>query len=203
MKTGVANPASGYTVFTGAVAAPGVPRQASRVFAVIVYDGFHRRRADGDAALLVLSTPVAAPPIRLATSSDRGDLKAGSTALIAGWGKTDYKQQRPTEELRWANTVVQRASWCNRSARPFRAEDELCTIDPPSYQTGPCLGDSGGPLLARDAARGEFVQIGITSHGYGRCSTRLPSIFTRVDPIASWIQGWIDAYQPHPSPQVP
>jgi trypsin len=201
--TGVVNPASGYTVLTGGVEAAGIRRQVSRVAAVIVYEGFDRRIADGDAALLVLSTPTTASAITLATGTDEGEFRAGATAMIAGWGKTYYEQRRPTEGLRWADTVVQGARWCNRNARPFHAGTEICTIDPPSYRTGGCLGDSGGPLLAPQGADGELVQIGITSHGYRRCSTRRPSVFTRVAPIAAWVRTWIDAYKLPPAPQAP
>jgi secreted trypsin-like serine protease len=202
-KTGVVNPASGYRVLIGGVGAAGVQRQVLSVFAVIVYDGFNRRTADGDAALLVLSAPTAAPEITVPTSSQGGELQAGTTALIAGWGRTYYEQQRPTEQLRSADTVVQGPRWCSRNARPFYVGSEICTIDPPSYQTGGCLGDSGGPLLAPQGAGGELVQIGITSHGYGKCSTRRPSVFTGVEPIAGWLHTWIDAYKPPPEPQAP
>jgi secreted trypsin-like serine protease len=202
-RTGVVNRSSGYMVLTGGVEGAAVQGQVSKVFAVIVYDGFHRKIADGDAALLVLSTPVSTPPIRLATGSDRSALQSGSTALIAGFGETRFDQLGPPAGLRSASTVVQGSSWCNRNAFPFYTGSELCTIDPPTFRTGACLGDSGGPLLARVGVGGELVQIGIASHVYGRCSTRLPSVFTRVDPLAPWVQTWIDAYKPPPLPQAP
>jgi secreted trypsin-like serine protease len=202
-STGAVNKSSGYTVLTGGAGGSTVTPQVSTVFAVIVNEGFHRRTVDDDAALLILSAPVAAPPVRLATGADRRELRPGSTAMIVGLGKTSYAQPRPTVGARWAATVLQAAPWCSRYARPFFAGSEICAVDPRSYRTGACYGDSGGPLLALDTARAELVQIGITSHGYGRCSTRLPSVFTRVDPIASWVEAWIQAYPPRPVPSAP
>jgi secreted trypsin-like serine protease len=202
MRTGVPNRASGYRVMTADSDGGSGERQVSTVSGVIVYQDFRRRIDDDDAALLVLSTPTAAPAIKLAGGSGEDELHPGSTATIAGWGETHYGQRRPTEALRWATTVVQGGRWCNRSAPPFYVHSEICTIDPPSYATGACHGDSGGPLLVQ-AGGGELVQIGIAIHGYARCSTRLPSVFTRVEPIARWVDTWIAAYNPPPAPTAP
>ncbi len=201
IATGAVNAASGYRVLTEGVGATPAERQLSTVSGVLVYEGFLRKVDAGDAALLVLSTPTTAPAIRLA-SSDAYALRAGSSASIAGWGDTFYAQQLPTEALHWANTVVQGHRWCERNAPPFYASEELCTIDPPSYATGVCFGDSGGPLLAPSGEGEELVEIGIAVHVYGRCSTRRPSVFTRVDRIAAWVDTWIAAYRT-PAPPAP
>lgn len=205
MRTGVRNRPSGYRVVTGA-ADPLTPgASVSTVLGVIVYPGFARRVDDGDAALLVLSTPVTAPPITLATSSYMAHLQAGSPAVMAGWGLTSYEQRLPTETLRSASTVVQGRRWCAGNAPPFYAKSEICAIAPPSYATGACSGDSGGPLLAQLSAGGAPLQIGIAVHVYGRCSTRRPSVFVSIASISVWIHTWIDAYKlppvsPSPSP---
>jgi secreted trypsin-like serine protease len=203
IATGAVNAASGYRVLTDGVGATPAERQVSTVSGVLVYEGFLRKVDAGDAALLVLSTPTTAPAIRLA-SSDADALRAGSSATIAGWGETFYAQRLPTEALKWADTVVQGDRWCERNAPPFYASEELCTIDPPSYATGVCFGDSGGPLLSPSGEGEELVEIGIAVHVYGRCSTRRPSVFTRVDRIAAWVDTWIAAYRaPSQAPTPP
>lgn len=198
MRTGKVNAASGYRVLTSA---PGSPeRQIATVSAVLVYEGFARRVDNRDAALLVLSAPTAAPAVKLAggggarAASRSSGPPAGLTATIAGWGKTTWLQSRPTAELQSATTVVQRPRWCARNAPPFYRRSEICTIDPPRFATGACNGDSGGPLLAPNSSGTGVVEIGIVVHGYQRCSTRRPSVFTRVEAIAPWVQRWIDAY---------
>jgi secreted trypsin-like serine protease len=199
LKSGVVNGASGYRVVTGTVD-PMLPGAAvSTVLGVIVYPWFVRRVDDGDAALLVLSTPTQAPPIALAHASDMRSFSGGSPAVIAGWGITSFEQKLPTEALRFADTVVQPRRWCKRNARPFYAKSEICTIAPPSYATGACSGDSGGPLLAQRPT-GEAVQIGIAVHVYGRCSTRRPSVFVSVASISLWVHTWIAAYKVSPPP---
>jgi secreted trypsin-like serine protease len=195
VKTGSINAASGYRVATGEVDwATGTP-QVSTVLGVIPYPGFAPRVAAGDAALLVLSAPVSAPPMALAGSSQTGLSGAGATATIAGWGKTSFEDKSLTERLNFASTVLQPAKWCERNARPFFPKWELCTVDSASFSTGGCNGDSGGPLLVSGSTEGESVEIGIISHGYGACSTRRPSVYTRVDALSGWLSSWIAAYR--------
>lgn len=203
VRTGARYAPSGYRVVTGAVdpLAPGA--SVSTVLGVIVYPGFRRKVDDGDAALLVLSAPVKAPPIALATRSDMAHLRAGSPAVMAGWGLTSYTQRLPTETLRSASTVVQGRKWCAGNAPPFYAKSEICGIAPPSYATGACSGDSGGPLLARRPVGGEPIQIGIAVHVYGQCSTRHPSVWVSVSSISAWIHTWIAAYKLPPVSSMP
>ncbi|HEY5193435.1 MAG TPA: serine protease [Solirubrobacteraceae bacterium] len=202
MQTGAPFSPSGYRVVIGAVdpLLPGEP--VSTVVGVIVYPGLARKVDDGDAALLVLSTPTAAPPITLATRTNAKRIAAGVPATIVGWGKTTYDQTVLTEQLQSAATVVQGRKWCKRNAPPFYARSEICTITPPSYATGVCEGDSGGPLLAPGPG-GEPVEVGIADHVYGRCSTRQPSVFASVGFLASWIHTWVQAYKQAPTPPTP
>lgn len=201
-KTGARFKPSGYRVVTGAIdpLAPGAT--VSRVLGVIVYPGFARKLDEGDAALLVLANPVAAPPIALATASQMKRLKAGLEATMAGWGLTSFTQRLPTETLQSADTVVQGRRWCALNAPPFSAKGEICGIAPPSYATGACSGDSGGPLLAQ-LPGGSPIQIGIAVHVYGQCSTRRPSVFVKVSAIAAWIHTWIVAYRSSPASPNP
>jgi trypsin len=207
MSTGVVSNASGFRVVTGTVDPMAPEPQTSAVVGVIVYPGLVRRVDNGDAALLVLATPTTAPPITLATSSGVASFQAGSPAVMVGWGITSYEQKLPTERLRSAATVVQGRRWCTGNAPPFYPRGEICTITPPSYATGACSGDSGGPLLvpapANSPAGSEPVEIGVAVHVYGKCSTRRPSVYTSAASISSWVHTWIEAYKSSPSPTAP
>jgi trypsin len=202
-KTGVRFKPSGYRIVTGAVDPVASGATVSRVLGVIVYPGYARKLDQGDAALLVLASPVAAPPIALATPSETGRLKAGLEATMAGWGLTSFAQRLPTETLQSADTVVQGRRWCAANAPPFSAKGEICGIAPPSYATGACSGDSGGPLLAHLPGGGAPIQIGIAVHVYGQCSTHRPSVFVKVSAIAAWIHTWIAAYRSSPVSPTP
>jgi secreted trypsin-like serine protease len=202
MQTGVPFSPSGFRVVTGSVdpLQPGEP--VSTVLGVIVYPALERKVDNGDAALLVLSTPTTAPPVTLASPTEAKRLAAGAPATIVGWGKTAYEQTSLTEQLQSAATVVQARKWCRRNAPPFYPRGEICTITPPSYATGVCQGDSGGPLLAAGPG-GEAIELGVANHVYGRCSTRHPSVFASVGSIYSWVQTWIAAYKRPPALPAP
>ena len=207
-RTGVRFRPSGYRIVTGAVDPLAAGATVSRVLGVIVYPGFARKLDQGDAALLVLSSPVSAPPIALASASEMNRLKAGLEATMAGWGLTSFAQRLPTETLQSADTVVQGRRWCVANAPPFSAKGEICGIAPPGYATGVCSGDSGGPLLARPpggngGGGGGAIQIGIAVHVYGQCSTHRPSVFVKVSAIAAWIDTWIAAYRSSPVSPAP
>jgi hypothetical protein len=203
-ETGVLNEPSGYTVVTGNVEWAAPARQVSGVSRVAVYPGFNRIYLTGDAALLVLSAPTTAPPLALASyPSDSHLIEAGTQGLIAGWGATFPGQVGPTARLRWAGTVVQRPGYCETNAWPFYRGYELCTIDPPAFETGTCFGDSGGPLITLGPTGSGDVELGITSHGDSECSTVHPAVFTRADLVASWVQEWIEAVKPPPPPAPP
>jgi trypsin len=202
MQTGVPFGASGYRVVIGALEPlqPGLP--VSTVLGVIVYPGLHRRIDRGDAALLVLSAPTTAPPVALASASFAKHLAAGAPATMVGWGRTTYEQSTLTEHLESAATAVQAGKWCKRNAPPFYARSEICTISPPTYSTGACEGDSGGPLLVSGPS-GEPVDVGVADHVYDRCSTRHPSVYASVGSLSSWIQTWVAAYAHVPPPSNP
>lgn len=198
--TGAFYKSSGYLVVTGTVEPSSSKGQASSVSEVIVYPGFDGSTGTGDAALLVLSTPTTVPPIALAsTLSDSAMLRAGTAAMIVGWGRTSYKNPANARVLRWANTFVQSSEWCGLNVSPFDSQAQLCATGLPSYSTSVCYGDSGGPLLAESPSRAEAVEIGVASRTEStECSPRFASVFTRTDLIASWVNKSIQAHKPVP-----
>ncbi len=201
LETDIIDEPGGYTVITGNVDRNAVARQVSGVSRVVVYPGFAPSVLYGDAALLVLSTPTTAPVIPLWTASNAGTLEAGRAADIVGWGQEYYEQEPLPETLKWAGTAIQSPEWCAHHALNFYEAGELCAIDPPSYATGACHGDSGGPLLASSPE--SLVEVGITSHIYGECFTTEPTVFTRTDILVSWVHEWAEAVKPPAPPPAP
>ena len=178
-------------------------RQLSKVRRAVVYPGFDRFKLHGDAALLELATTTTMPAIALAEASDTALLGAGLPTYIAGWGSAAVWAPR---SKRWS--CAERAPSCSAASTAATTRgsttpsstslSQLCTITAPSFNSGTCHGDSGGPALAF-RADGTPVQIGITSLGPANCDTRLPDVYTRADLIAPWVSEWVASTAP-PAP---
>jgi V8-like Glu-specific endopeptidase len=209
--TGAVRPVSGFLVATGRpdLANQGAG-QVSAVSRVVVYPGYDRASHDGDAALLQLSTPTSVPAMQLANSGQSALWQPGTTVAIAGWGLTSGSAgaSAPTH-VQWATTHTQSPIVCTADAllagTTFDPNGQLCAADAPTYQTGTCLGDSGGPMIA-DYASADPVEVGITSWGVSivgnSCDVGFPSFFTQTAPIAAWVSAWAKALAP-PAPPAP
>lgn len=169
-----------------------------RVSETHVFPGFDPGTTYGDAALLVLATPTAAPPIPLATAADAALYAGGAGVLLAGWGLTDPNATAPPQNLQSTSNVVLGPSACKSRTQsyypPYSTSGQMCTIDPPDRRSGGCFGDSGGPVIAQ-RADGSPVELGIVSTGGPECSTKLPNIFTRADLVSTWATEWVAAIE--------
>lgn len=191
LDTGQVHAPATFLIVTGNADWTSSSREVLRVSQAVVYRRFDRHLMNDDAALLVLAEPTSAPAIALARrSEDKAWTGAGTGAWLVGWGRTEFAQKIPTTTLEYAETVIQGSRWCKRNAPPFFPHDELCVINPPKETTGGCNGDSGSPLVLDEEGQ-EEIDLGITSHGYGRCSTHHPGVYTRVDAIYPWVERWI------------
>jgi trypsin len=183
LGTGAANPASGYVVETDATNLLSQSVESSSVADVIIEPGFRPpESASRDAALLVLTTPTSAPPVRLSRLTAR----SGTAAVLAGWGVTAYGQESLSPVLHRARALLRSTKWCVRHAREFHVSDELCvTHFPPGIMSATCFGDSGAPLLV--AGRGGPIELGLVSRGSPTCAASVPTILTSTQAIDSWV----------------
>ena len=140
--------------------------------------------AGKDWALIRLATPVTTlSTLRIATTTayDSG------TFTIAGWGAT--REGGPQQRYLMKATVpFVSDSICNGPSS-YNGElipsEEICA----GYMSGgvdTCQGDSGGPMFRRDAGNA-WIQVGITSWGYGCARANYPGVYTQVSTFASAI----------------
>jgi secreted trypsin-like serine protease len=116
--TGKVAVTSNFTVLTGvADLREAGPQHASGVSQALVFPGYQPSRLLNDAGLLVLSTPVSAPALPLASAADAGLLSAGVPVAVAGWGLTDADPPRAPAVLQEAQSVVKSAGYCQRRMR--------------------------------------------------------------------------------------
>jgi secreted trypsin-like serine protease len=182
------------------------PPQVSKVERVLAYPGFDPTQLHGDAGLLILSAPVAAPPIALATGADAALYDPGDQLTVAGWGIDNRATGHAPNQLQAAIVPIEEASRCKEGTRRFYPffdpSRQVCALDSPHFHITTCHGDSGGPAIAT-RTDGTQVELGVTSLGDGSCNPSSPAVFTRVDQISSWVQSWIDAVESGaPTPQV-
>jgi secreted trypsin-like serine protease len=180
--------------------------QVSKVEQVLAYPGFDPTQLHGDAGLLILTAPVTAPPIALATAADAALYEPGGQLTVAGWGIDNRTTGHAPNQLQAATVPIEEASRCKEGTRRFYPffdpSRQVCALDAPHFHITTCHGDSGGPAIAT-RPDGPPVEIGVTSLGDGTCNPASPAVFTRTDQISSWVQSWIDAVEAGgPTPQI-
>jgi secreted trypsin-like serine protease len=200
-------PPSDYRVVTGiGDLNTATSANASKVSRAIFYPTFETAKVQVDAGLLILSAPVAAPPLPLATAAEVEVLKPGTPISIAGWGLTAPQAQSSPAVLQAGELVLESQGSCRRGTRPYEPfyspKAQLCALNPGRVTSG-CFGDSGGPAIAR-RADGTPVEVGIIVSGGPNCSRRLPNIYTSATKISDWVAGWVAATEagapPPPTP---
>jgi secreted trypsin-like serine protease len=197
LERGGFTPAQQYAVATGTTTPSKALREnVFRVAETHVYPGFDPGGLHGDAGVLILDRPTAAPPIAMAGSGDVALYEGGAPVQLAGWGVTGANAKNAPESLRATSMVVQKPALCKqktRNDRPnYSAALQMCTLDTPTKKSGGCFGDSGGPAIGV-RADGVPVELGVISTGGAFCSTKLPNVLTRVDVISGWVSEWIAA----------
>jgi len=196
-----------YAVATGIANLRQVTRaNVFRVADAHVFPGFDPGRVHGDAAVLILSAPTAAPPLALAGPADAPLFAAETPVSIAGWGLTKAQNRNGPATLRTATMAVQNPSLCSRRTRSYYKEYspamQLCLLEPPRDRSGSCFGDSGGPAIGH-RVDGTPVELGVISVVGPFCSPQAPNVLTRVDLVSAWVSEWIAAVEAGaPAPAV-
>ncbi|MDX2682359.1 trypsin-like serine protease [Streptomyces sp. NY05-11A] len=140
---------------------------------------------DNDIAVLTLPSPVKATPIRMTTAADTASYAAGTKATLFGWGRTSSTTQDISDVLKTATLPIQSDTTCaTYYGADFVKGHNVCAGDPASGSddgtTSACNGDSGGPLIVRNAA-GEDRIVGVVSWGVKDCvESGAYSVFTKV-----------------------
>ena len=197
-------------VATGISNLQNIPRdKISTVERVLVNPHFNPSELHGDAGLLILSQPVTATPIPLATSAETSLYEPGTKLTVAGWGIDHRGSETIPNQLQAATIPVEESKRCAKGIRriyPFLdPSSQVCTIDAGHFHITPCHGDSGGPLMGT-RADGSLVEAGVVSLGDATCKPTSPAVYTRAYTIQPWVQKWIDHVEaggPEPKVRVP
>lgn len=195
-STGRVASASNFAVLTGVSdLRKASPERISRVSQVLIFPEYDPARIVNDAALLVLASPVDAPPLPLATPADAALFAGGTPVAIAGWGLTSVSPPRLPAVLRQAQSVVRDSAACRRALKqvllPYAPASQICVKSSASL----CNGDSGGPAVAT-RPDGTAVVVGIASLKASiECSPETPQVLARADRVSGWVSAWIAAIE--------
>lgn len=162
---------------------------------------------DNDIALLKLSSASTRQPISQVSRAFDDSLVDSTPLLVTGWGLTSdgdaNEDAQGSEELLEVEVPLRNRAQC---AQAYDALDQieitdnmLCAgseVDPKDS----CNGDSGGPLMVRNADD-QFELLGVVSFGSsnGCASTTHPGVYTRVSRYDSWINGTINGIVASPA----
>jgi len=144
-----------------------------------------------DAAILVLDRDVSIVPATIAPPAE-ATLAPGAGAVLAGFGATTAP---PPASLSTDSALVEAGVQVAPCADVAAGNDESGFVGCATPAAGrvaagsPCVGDSGGPVLAPSPTLGRLVLVGVLSGGAGDsdCAPTNGAIFTTVVSLLSWI----------------
>ncbi|KAL0129005.1 hypothetical protein PUN28_004008 [Cardiocondyla obscurior] len=151
------------------------------VATIVIHKKYQADTYDYDVALIKLHTPLTLGPNIKVVLLAVGNIKPGSQAIVAGWGKTS-RNGASSKVLQSLKIPIIEQEECRKIYARYRpvTSNMLCA----GYLSGSkdtCQGDSGGALVYND------VQIGIVSWGAQCASVGFPGVYTRVSAIRQWI----------------
>jgi trypsin len=154
--------------------------------AYLVHPRYDRNEYVNDIGLVHLSTPIKANYPSLAPVDDRKLFERyGQDLQVLGWGRDE--RGTTGQRLRWTSqrdisekgkSVIGGSFDPRAMIAAGRWEQKL------KKYSGACSGDSGGPLATKQARP---VVVGVVSFGAERCSTRVPTVYTRVANHSAWL----------------
>ncbi|MCE7006623.1 serine protease [Kibdelosporangium philippinense] len=140
----------------------------------------------GDWALIKLASSVTnVKPLKIATTKEFDT----GTFDIAGWGDTREGSHSGSRYLLKAKVPFVSDTTCRGIGGYYASlipAAEICAGNLANGGVDTCQGDSGGPMFRRDNA-GEWINVGIVSHGNGCARANAPGVYTEVSTFASAI----------------
>jgi hypothetical protein len=166
--------------------------------ATFTHPSFVRRRLRFDFAVIQLDSVVESNYSLIRLNDNRNLPQSGDEMTVIGWGATD------TDPWAYPNVLQETTvkAITNDDCDSFTLNNEqlyegqifgemLCAY---SLRTDACSGDSGGPLIVREAGRA--TQVGVVS--WGRSCAVYPGVYSRVSAGLDFIRPIICSYSSSP-----
>jgi trypsin len=145
-----------------------------------------------DVAVLRLTTPVndIEPVDYMRTKAEESTYAPPGTLTTAtGWGARSASGGSFPEELYKVRVPIVSRAECNGSGS-YDGDITPTMICAGLLGEGgkdTCGGDSGGPLIARNANGKLKLQTGITSWGFGCAQAKYPGVYSRLAVLGDWV----------------
>ncbi|MBP5861130.1 trypsin-like serine protease [Streptomyces sp. LBUM 1478] len=160
---------------------------------------------DNDVAVLTLSAPVKATPIKMTTSDDTASYKAGTSAKAYGWGRTSSKTDDISQKLKTATLPIVSDTTCGATWDSYFIKGHMVCAGKPAggtdaTTTATCNGDSGGPLVVNNKVVGvvSWGVIDCVAKGaypvFAKVSKYVGATYPRVDDAAITRDGKADVF---------
>jgi secreted trypsin-like serine protease len=139
-----------------------------------------------DLALLRLEERQPGPYLRVVSRTDGAAWDAGARLRVFGWGNRSRSGPNLPRQLHQGEIERFSDQACDdRYGRGFDSESMFCA-GTPDGSVDTCSGDSGGPVVARDAV-GRDLLVGIVSFGHECGLAEFPGVYTRVARYERWL----------------
>ncbi|XP_045136079.1 serine protease 30-like [Portunus trituberculatus] len=153
---------------------------------IIVHPDYNSATIDSDIALLRLSETLdvyQGDQIRpVCLPADDSSTYAGEMATATGWGTLESGGSQSSVLQEVTMPILEPS--CPGMPSSYITENMLCAgLEEGGKDT--CQGDSGGPLVQNYFSK--YVQVGITSWGFGCADAGSPGVYTRVSKFLDWI----------------
>jgi len=148
-----------------------------------------------DVAVVKLATPIkfteTIQPICLPSPDDKP--KAGTAAMVAGWGVTQEGGRKPSNILMQTNVPVIGEDDCAKQYKALGHNTDPKMMLCAGWKEGrkdTCQGDSGGSLVFE--GKDGFVLQGAVSFGIGCARANVPGVYARTANYLDWINAAVD-----------
>ncbi|XP_078658685.1 plasminogen-like isoform X2 [Branchiostoma floridae x Branchiostoma belcheri] len=164
-----------------------VSEQNLAISRVIMHENYTADTLDNDIALIQLANDATLNDyVKTICLAPNSLPHPGTACYVTGWGDTGAGSGRSLV-LRHARVSIIDTHTCNSAIwyNGIVTENQLCAGHP-GGGVDSCQGDSGGPLVC-EQPDGRWIQVGVTSWGWGCAQPNRPGVYTKLDNFFTWI----------------
>jgi len=163
-----------------------------KIAKIIVHAAYDKTTNDNDIAIVKLAKKVTyntyIRPVCLPRAAHR--LYTGRSALVSGFGVTDYATKRTANVLQQVDVKIMDQDTCNNwfttsTFGRYKVTDNMVCAGHAAGKKDSCQGDSGGPLMI--TSNGQHYLAGVVSWGIGCGAAAKPGVYVRVHNYLDWI----------------